>query len=190
MRTEIEIEQSQTLSNLGHCFTMRGHHAIEREDKKVNFDKAIKAFTDSIAIKRPGDEREGQTYSRRGQLRLEQSIWPLAEQDFNKAIGIFECASNIFELGLAYFRRARVLANKPAPNHDGAIADLRRAEKLFEELRDLKNQFCILMELAKIENARGNSGVDYATKAFEVAEKGNLEEEQMVAARFLENPKA
>jgi tetratricopeptide (TPR) repeat protein len=188
MRTEIEIERSQTLSNLGHCFTMLGRQAIDGAEKKLHFDKALRAFNDSIAIKRPGDERVGQTHSRRGHLRLEQSIWPLAELEFNTAIAIFENVSNTPELGLALLGRARVLATKPSPDHDGAIKDFKRAEELFEELRDWKNQFLVLLELAKIEKARGDleASTAYATEAYEVAGKGNLKNEQNEAAHFLE----
>ncbi|MEI6776116.1 MAG: toll/interleukin-1 receptor domain-containing protein [Chloroflexales bacterium] len=189
MRTEIEIERSQTLSNLGYCFTMLGQRAIDRPEKKLHFEKALKAFNDSSAINRPGDERVGQTHSRRGQLRLEQLIWPLAERDFSTAITIFENVSNTFELGLALLGRARVLANKPSPDHDGAIKDFKRAEELFEELRDRKNQFHVLMELAKIEKVRGDStaATAYATEASEVADKGNLKNKQKEVENFFQD---
>lgn len=199
MQAEIQIECSQTLSNLGRCFTICGRQAIEDEDKKHYFDKAIRAFNDSIAIERPGDEREGQTYSRRGQLWLEKNILPLAERDFNRAINIFESASNIFELGLAHLGRGWVFVKKAGADADidkaiidKAISDFQQAEKLFAALHKPKNQFRPLMELAKIEKERGKQAeaIEYATQAYDIALTANLESEQKEVEHFLANLQA
>lgn len=182
MRDDIEIERSQTLSNLGRCFTICGHQAIEPEEKKIFFRKALNALEESISIERPGDEREGQTYSRLGQLRFEQKVLPIAEMYFNKAIRIFQLASNTFELGIAHLGRGRVLAKKASPDIDGAKNDFKRAEELFAELHNRKNQFRALMELAQIGIAHVNSpeAEFYAMRAYDIADNTNREEVEIL----------
>jgi tetratricopeptide (TPR) repeat protein len=189
MRVDIEIERSQTLSNLGRVFTIYGHQCIYPEDKKLHFEEALKAFNNSIAIERPGDEREGQTYSRRGQLWLEKNKLPLAEMDFNEAIKIFDSASNTFELGLALLGRGRVFAKKDSPDIGNAINDFERAEELFAELHKWENQFRSLMESAMIQKKCGNlpKAIVYTTKAYGIADKAKLENEREEADRFLDH---
>ena len=173
-KVEIDIEESQTLSNLGLCYTRQGQQKnLTKEVRSDFFQKAKDVFAKSLKIPRQGDCRVGQTYSRRGLLFLEMRP-PMAKEDFKAAIEILQSVSNPSELGHAYRGMARVYAL--AGEYEEAAVHYKLAAEEYKSFFP-KEQFRILMDLAKLaqEHQRYTEAKEFAQKAYEVARKRQLE---------------
>ncbi len=87
---EIEVERSQTLSNVGQCnarlYQMYGADPRYSEERKKARRNAENAFVMSLGIPRPHDWRVYQTHSRQAWLYSQEGKWPLAKDTYLKAL--------------------------------------------------------------------------------------------------------
>ncbi len=160
---EIEIELSQTLSNLGQSnarlfWVLSTDPWIESDPQLVaermnRRDKAEGAFRNSLKIRRLTDWRRWQTLSRQAWLYGIDGNWPRAKALYREALqGI---GKNPFEKGLALRGFGEALVHIPPHDYVSGLQYYAEARDTFGTVY-LRERYEVSMEMVRTERERGD----------------------------------